>query len=190
MKKTLVLFFLLLISVTYFADARPRDGFGNYLYALNMMSKLFSKLTEHTDQILRRPERNGFKQMAVNFNRKVKVLIVNQNSLIAIISGGGLKDKRYPNAVRVVQANIGALKKILTDNRPLVDKLQLPNFTSAEVYDNFDISQYQNDEMIRLGEKNKRNKAFKRKVIDNLTQSVVLLNECFSKVAGLYSKIK
>ncbi|MES2809553.1 MAG: hypothetical protein V4619_13060, partial [Bacteroidota bacterium] len=109
---------------------------------------------------------------------------------INIITKGGFKDKRYPNALRVVQTNIGDLKKILTDNRQLVDNLQIPNFEPDEVYDNLNISQYQNDEMIRLGEKNKRNKAFKRKVIDNLTQSVVLLNECYSKVAGLYNKIK
>ncbi|MFD2145913.1 hypothetical protein [Mucilaginibacter antarcticus] len=190
MKKTLLLLLLLLISVINFADAKPRDGFGNYLYALNMMSKLFSRLTENSDLITRRPERTSFQNLAIGFNKKVKVLIINQNNLIAIVSKSGFKDKRYPNALRVVQTNVGDLKKILTNNRQLVDNLQLPNFTATDVYDNLNISQYQNDEMIRLAQKNARNKAFKRKVVDNLTQSVVLLNECYSKVAGLYSNIK
>jgi hypothetical protein len=190
MKKKLILFFLLLIAVTSFANAKPRDGFENYLYALNMASKLFSRLTENADVILRRPERNSFKEMAVSFNKKAKVLVINQNNLIAIITTGGFKDKRYPNALRIVQTNIGDLKKILTNHRLLIENLRIQNFAISEVYDNLNFTQYQNDEMIRQAQKYLRNKASKRKVVDNLTQSVVLLNECYVKVAALYSKIK
>jgi hypothetical protein len=190
MKKTLLLLLILLITQTNFAKPKPKDEYQKYLYSLNMMSKLFSKLTENTDAILRTPGRSGLAALAVNFNKKARVLIVNQNSLISIITNGGFKDHRFNNAVRVLQTNVTGLNKILADNRTLVDNLHLPDFNSAEIYDNINAGTYQNDELIRQAKKQGRNKAFKRKVIDNLTQAVVILNECHYKVAALYGEVK
>ena len=89
-----------------------------------------------------------------------------------------------------MQTNVIDLRKILINNRPLIDNLKIPNFNSAEIYNNIDTRMYENDELIRQIPKNRRSKAFKHKVVDNLTQAVVILNECRGKVAALYSKVK
>jgi hypothetical protein len=190
MKKILLLILIVFIAEPNFASPKPKDGYQKYLYSLNLISKLFSKLTENTDAIIRTPGRSGLATLAVNFNKKARVLIINQNSLISIITNGGFKDHRFTNSVRVMQTNVTDLKKILIDNRQLIDNLRLPDFNSAEIYDNLDLATYQNDELIRQATKNSHNKAFKRKVVDNLTQAVVILNECHYKVAALYGKIK
>jgi hypothetical protein len=88
-----------------------------------------------------------------------------------------------------MQQNVVDMKKILIDNRPLVDNLRISDLNTAEIYDNFNFKVYENDELLRQTAKN-HSKAFKHKVVDNLTQAVVILNECHSKVAALYSKVK
>jgi hypothetical protein len=190
MKKILLLLALLFIADTNFAHDRPRDSYQNYLYSLNLVSKLFSRLTENADLIVRKPVRLSFATFAVNFNKKVRVLIINQNNLINLITKSGFKDHHFPNSLRVMQTNVGDLKKLLLDNRPLVDNLHIPNFNNADIYDKLNFRIYENDELLMQAPKNRGNKAFKRKVVDNLSQSVVILNECHSKVAALYSKIK
>jgi hypothetical protein len=190
MKKILILVAFLFIADTSFARDKPRDGYQNYLYSLNLVSKLFSRLTENADLIVRKPARLSMATFAVNFNKKVRILIINQNNLINLISKGGFKDHHFPNSLRVMQSNVVDLNKILLDNRPLVDNLRIPNFNSAEIYDKLNLRIYENDELLRQIPKNRGSKAFKRKVIDNLSQSVVILNECYGKVAALYSKVK
>ncbi|MCC8426686.1 hypothetical protein [Mucilaginibacter sp. UR6-11] len=190
MKKILILLTLLLVTGNNFAAEKHKDAYQNYLYSLNLVSKLFSRLTESADIIAHKPERISFKNLAVNFNKKVGVLIINQNNLITLINRGGFKDHHFPNSLRIMQQNVSDLKKILIDNRPLIDNLRIANLNTAEIYDNFNFRIYENDELLRAAPKNKRSKAFKHKVVDNLTQAVVILNECHSKVAALYSKIK
>jgi hypothetical protein len=190
MKKILLLVALLFISETNFAVSKDRDAYQSYLYSLNLVSKLFSRLTESADIIAHKPERISFKNLAVSFNKKVGVLLVNQNNLINLINKGGFNDHHFPNSFRIMQQNVVDMKKILVDNRQLIDNLHLPNLNPAEIYDNLNFRIYENDELLRQVAKNKRNKAFKRKVVDNLTQAVVILNECRGKVAALYSKIK
>lgn len=190
MKKTLLLLTFLLIAPTIFARVPNRDAYARYLYSLNMMSKLFSKLYDNADMIARKPDRISMKTFAVNFNKKVGVLIINQNNLINLITHSGFKDHHLPNTYRIVQQNIADMKNIMLSNRPQIDNLRLPGFSSAEIYDVLDFRAYQNDELLRQVAQNKRRKAFRHKVIDNLTQGVILLNECRSKVAALYSKIK
>ncbi|GAA4088065.1 hypothetical protein [Mucilaginibacter panaciglaebae] len=190
MKKTLLLLTFLLIAQTNFARVSNRDAYARYLYSLNMMSKLFSKLYDNADIIARRPDRIGMKTFAVNFNKKVGVLIINQNNLINLINHGGFKDHHFPNTYRIMQQNLVDMKNILLNNRPQIDNLRLPDFNSAEIYNVLDFRIYENDELLRQAAQNIRHKAFRHKVIDNLTQGVILLNECRSKVAALYSKIK
>ncbi|MDB5158041.1 MAG: hypothetical protein JWR50_2748 [Mucilaginibacter sp.] len=190
MKKTLLLLIFLLIAQTNFAREKRRDEYQSYLYSLNMVSKLFSKLTDNADLITHRPDRVSFKNLAVSFNKKVGILIINQNNLINLINRGGFKDHHFPNSFRIMQTNVTDLKKILLDNRPLVDNLKITGFKAAEIYDNLNFRIYENDELLRQIPQNRRSKAFKHKVVDNLTQAVVLLNECRGKVAALYSKIK
>ncbi|MGF7082927.1 hypothetical protein [Mucilaginibacter sp. UYCu711] len=190
MKKVLLFIAFLFIADTNFARDKPRDAYQNYLYSLNLVSKLFSTLTENAQRITHSPDRIKFANFAVMFNKKAKVLIINQNNLINLINKGGFKDHHFPNSLRVMQTNVADLEKILLANRPLVDHLSIPNFNSAEVYDKLNFRIYENDELISQAPKNKGNKAFKRKVLDNLSQSVVILNECHGKVAALYSKIK
>jgi hypothetical protein len=91
MKKILLLLTLLLITATNFAAPKNRDGYQNYLYSLNLVSKLFSRLTESADIIAHKPDRISFKNLAVNFNKKVGILIVNQNNLINLINKAGLR---------------------------------------------------------------------------------------------------
>lgn len=190
MKKILLLLTLLFIAETNFALPKNKDGYEKYLYSLNMMSKLFSRLTDNADLIAHKPDRTSFKNLAVNFNKKVGVLIINQNNLIVLINKGGFGDHHFPNQLRIMQTNVVDLRKILVSNRPLIDNLKIPNFNIAEIYDNIDTHMYENDELIRQIPKNRRSKAFKHKVVDNLTQAVVILNECRGKVAALYSKVK
>ncbi|MES2377959.1 MAG: hypothetical protein V4553_15335 [Bacteroidota bacterium] len=189
MKKILLLTAFLFIANTNFALDKPRDGYQNYLYSLNLVSKLFSRLSENADLIAHKPGRLSFANFAVNFNKKVRVLIINQNNLINLINKSGFKDHHFPNSLRVMQTNVVDLKKILLDSRPLIDNLSIPDFNSAGIYDKLNLRMYENDELLRQILKN-RGKAFKRKVVDNLSQSVVILNECHGKVAALYSKIK
>ncbi|MGZ3901894.1 MAG: hypothetical protein ACXVDC_16325 [Bacteroidia bacterium] len=190
MKKILLLISFLFIADTNFARDKPRDAYQNYLYSLNLVSKLFSRLTENAEIIVHKPDRLSFATFAVNFNKKVRVLIINQNNLINLINKSGFKDHHFPNSLRIMQTNVADLKKILVDNRPIVDHLSIPNFNSAEIYDKLNLHMYENDELLRQIPKNRGSKAFKRKVVDNLTQAVVILNECYGKVAALYSKVK
>jgi len=190
MKKILLLFIFLLITQSNFARAANRDAFARYLYSLNMMSKLFSKLYDNADMIAHRPDRISIKTFAVDFNKKIGVLIVNQNNLINLITHGAFKDHHFPNTYRIMQQNVVDMKNILFNNRPFINNLRLPNFNSGEIYDVLDFRIYENDELLRQVAQNKHHKAFRHKVIDNLTQGVILLNECRSKVAALYSKIK
>lgn len=190
MKKILLALIFLFIAETNFARPTHRDEYQSYLYSLNLVSKLFSKLTDNADQIIHRPDRESFKTMAVSFNKKVGILIVNQNNLISLINRGGFKDHHFPNTYRIMQADITGLKKILLDNRPLVNNLRIPAFNAEDIYSNLNFRIYENDELLRQVAQNRRSKAFKRKVIDNLTQAVVLLNECRGKVAALYAKTK
>ena len=189
MKNLALLVAFLLIAETTFAREKPRDGYQNYLYSLNLLSKLFSKITENGALISHSPNKTKFKDMAVAFNKKVVIMIVNKNSLISILSKKGFGDHRFPNSVRIIQQNITDLKNILMDNRPIIDALKIPNFTTAEIYDKLNFRSYENDELIRQAKKN-HSKAFKRKIIDNLTQSIVILNECKGKVAALYADAK
>lgn len=181
---------LLFVATTGFAQRSHNSEYENYLHALNSMSSLFSTLINNVETIARKPDRVSFKNLAVDFNRKVNVLLINQNNLIALINKGGFNDRRFNNSLRIVEKNVAGLKKILTDNRSLVDPLNLPNFKSADVYDHLDTRLYENDELLRQIKKNRGSKAFKHKVVDNLTQAVIILNECHSKVAALYSKLK
>jgi hypothetical protein len=190
MKKILLLLTFILIAQTNFARVTASTPYSRYLHSWNLISKLCSELTDNAEMIARRPDRVAVKGFAVNFNKKVGVLIVNQNNLINLITHQGFKDHHFPNTYRIMQQNLTDLEKILLNNRPFIDNLKLPNFNSAEVYNAIDFKAYENDELLRQAEHNKRNKAFKRQVIDNLTQGVILLNECRSKVAALYSKIK
>lgn len=190
MKKVLLLIAFLFIADANFAHDKPRDAYQNYLYSLNLVSKLFSRLTENAEIIAHKPYRQSFATFAVNFNKKVRVLIINQNNLISLINKDGFKDRRFPNSLRIMQTNVGDLKKILTDNRPIVDNLDIPHFNSADIYDKLNFRIYENDELLRQIPKNRGSKAFKHKVVDNLTQAVVILNECYGKVAALYSKVK
>ncbi len=190
MKKVLLLIAFLFIADANFARDKPRDAYQNYLYSLNLVSKLFSRLTENGDLISRRPVRVSFATFAVNFNKKVRILIINQNNLINLINKGGFKDRHFPNSLRIMQTNVADLKKILINNRQIVANLNIPNFNSADIYDKLNFGIYENDELLRQIPKNRGSKAFKRKVVDNLTQAVVILNECYGKVAALYSKVK
>jgi len=187
MKKILLLFTFILIAQKNFAGNTP---YLRYLHSLNLVSKLCSQLTDNADMIAHRPDRINIKAFAVTFNKKASTIIVNQNNLINLINHGGFKDHHFPNTYRILQQNVVDLKKILTDNRPQIDNLKLPDFNSAEVYDALDFKAYENDELLRQVAQNRRNRAFKHNVVDNLTQGVILLNECRSKVAALYSKIK
>ncbi|TSJ40616.1 hypothetical protein FO440_12765 [Mucilaginibacter corticis] len=190
MKKILLAFIFLFIVETNFALPKRRDEYQSYLYSLNMVSKLFSKLTDNADLIVHRSDRESFKTMAVSFNKKVGILIVNQNNLISLINRDGFKDHHFPNTYRIMQDDVSGLKKILLDNRPLVNNLRIPAFNAEDIYSNLNFRIYENDELLRQVAQNRRRKAFRHKVIDNLTQAVVLLNECRGKVAALYSKIK
>jgi hypothetical protein len=190
MKKILLLLTFLFIADTNFATDKHRDGYQNYLYSLNLVSKLFSRLTEHSDLINSRPGKQSFANFAVTFNKKVGILIINQNNLINLINKGGFKDHHFPNSLRIMQTNVVDMNKILLDNRPLIDNLRIPNFNSAEIYANLDLRFYENDELLRQIQKNRGSKEFKHKVVDNLMQAVVILNECRGKVAALYSKVK
>jgi hypothetical protein len=189
MKNILLFVAFLLITETTFARDKPRDGLGKYLYSLNLVSKLFSKITENGALISHSSNKAKFKEMAVAFNKKVVILIVNKNNLIGILSKKGFNDHRFPNSVRIIQQNVTDLKKILIDNRPIIDNLKIPNFSTTEVYDNLNFHSYENDELLRQVKKD-HSKAFKRKIIDNLTQAIVILNECKGKVAALYNEAK
>jgi hypothetical protein len=186
MKKILLLLTFLLITQTNFAGT----PYSRYLRSWNLISRLCSELTENANIITHSPNHIAITNFAVNFNKKVGVLIINQNNLINLITHRGFKDNHFLNTYRIMQQNLADLKKILMDNRPLIDNLKLPNFNSAEIYNAIDFKAYENDELIRATAHNKGNKAFKHNVINNLTQGVILLNECRSKVAALYSKIK
>lgn len=186
MKKLLLLFTFLIIAQTNFAST----PYTRYLHSWNLISKLCSQLTDNADMIAHRPDRIAMKTFAVNFNKKVGILIVNQNNLIGLITHSGFKDHRFPNTYRIMQQNVVDLKNILLSNRQQIDNLKMPNFNSTEIYNALDFKAYENDELLRQAAKNKRSKAFKHNVIDNLTQGVILLNECRSKVAAFYSKIK
>jgi len=189
MKKVLLAIALLFFTETNYADKKRPDEFTHYLTALNTMSGLFSRLLDDMDTIIRRPDRVSFKDLAVNFNRKLTVLMINENHFITIINRGGFSDKAFPNSLRIMEKNVADLKKILTDNRGLFDQLKMSNFNSSDVYDHLDTRLYEND--LLLSEiKTRHNKAFKQKVVDNLMQAVVILNECHSKVSALYSKLK
>lgn len=186
MKKILLLLIFLLIAQINFAST----PYSRYLRSWNLISKLCSELTENTNIITHSTSRTRIANFAVNFNKKVGVLIVNQNNLISLITHRGFKDHHFPNTYRIMQQNLSDLKKILMDNRPLIDNLKLTDFNNADIYNSIDFKAYENDELIRAAAHNKNNKAFKHNVINNLTQGVILLNECRSKVAALYSKIK
>lgn len=186
MKKVLLLLTFLFIAQTNFAST----PYTRYLHSWNLISKLCSALTDNADMIAHRPDRMAMKAFAVTFNKKVGILIVNQNNLINLITHGGFTDHHFPNTYRIMQQNIAELKGILINNRAQIDNLKLPNFNSAEIYNAIDFKAYENDELLRQAAKNKRSKSFKHNVIDNLTQGVILLNECRSKVAAFYSKIK
>ncbi|MFD2871137.1 hypothetical protein ACFS5N_01580 [Mucilaginibacter ximonensis] len=186
MKKILLLLTFVLITQTNFAST----PYSRYLHSWNLVSKLCSELTDNADAIAHRPDRIAIKAFAVNFNRKVGILIVNQNNLINLITHGGFKDHHFPNTYRIMQQNLADIKKILLDNRPFFDNLKINSINTVEVYSPLDFKAYENDELLRQATQNRRNKAFKHNVIDNLTQGVILLNECRSKVAALYSKIK
>jgi len=189
MRKVLLVIALLFFTETNYADKKRPDEFTHYLTALNAMSGLFSKLLDDMDSIIRRPDRVSFKDLAVNFNRKLKVLMINENHLITVINRGGFSDKAFLNSLRIMEKNVADLKKILVDNRGLIDQLKISNFSSGDVYDHLDTRLYEND--VLLSEiKTHHNKAFKKKVLDNLTQAVVILNECHGKVSALYSKLK
>jgi hypothetical protein len=189
MKNLILSVVFLLITEATFAREKHRDDYANYLYSLNLISKLFSRITENAALISHSPNRANFKDLAVTFNKKVVTLIVNKNNLISILSKKGFKDHRFPNSLRIIQQNVADLKKILMNDRPIIDQLKIPNFNTSEVYDHLNFRSYENDEMLRQV-KNDHSKAFKRKIIDNLTQAVVILNECKGKVAALYAEAK
>ncbi|MDB4925432.1 hypothetical protein [Mucilaginibacter sp.] len=190
MKKILLLIALLFITETNYAQKKHRDEYQSYLYSLNLISKLFSRVLDNVEIIAHRPDRVSFKNLAVDFNKKVNVLLINQNGLINLINKGGFNDHHFNNSLRIMEKNITDLKKILINNRGLIDNLKIKDFNTAEVYDHLDMRLYENDELLREIHKNRSSKAFKHKVVDNLTQAVVVLNECHSKVAALYSKVK
>ncbi len=184
----MVIAFLFFTETNYAEKKRP-DEFVQYITALSGMSNLFSRLLDDIDTIVRRPDRVSFKELAVNFNRKLKVLMINQNHLISIINKGGFSDKAFPNSLRIMEKNVADLKKILTDNRGLIDQLKISNFNSSDIYDHLDTRLYENDVLLTKI-KTRHNKVFKQKVADNLMQAVVILNECYGKVSALYSKLK
>ena len=190
MKKTVLLLTFILLAQTNFARITASTPYSRYLRSWNLISRLCSELTENTNIINNSPNHVAIASFAVSFNKKVGVLIINQNNLINLITHKGFKDNHFPNTYRIMQQNIADFKKILMDNRQLIENLKMPNFDSAEIYNSVDFKAYENDELIREAAHNKRNKAFKHRVIDNMTQGVILLNECRSKVAALYSKIK
>jgi hypothetical protein len=104
---------------------------------------------------------------------------------------GGFSAKAFNNPYRIIEQNVVELKKILVNNRALIDNLKIENFNSNEIYNHLNIQLFEDDILIKEMPKGGRaQKAFKRKLADNLTQSVVLLNECHSKVSALYSKLK
>lgn len=189
MKKILLLIALLFIAETNYAQTKHRDGYESYLYSLNLISKLYSRLLENVETIAHQPDRISFKNLAVDFNKKVGVLLINENGLINIINKGGFQDHHFNNSLRIMEKNVADLKKLLTDNRTLIDNLKINDFNSAEIYAPLDTRLYENDELLRQIRQN-HGKAFKHKVADNLTTSVVILNEIHSKVAALYSKLK
>jgi hypothetical protein len=191
MKKILLLIALLFLTEANYAHNKPADKYQNYLVALNSMSDLFSRLIDNIESIERQPDRESFKSLAVNFNRKVSVLIINNNHFISSLGKSGFSDKAFNNSYRIIEKSVADLKKMLVDNRALVDNLKIKNFNTADIYDHLNIQLFQNDELIKeMPKSNKAKKVFKRKLADNLTQSVVLLNECHSKVAAFYSKLK
>jgi|GEM_PF-1743801 len=190
MKKILLLFIFLFVAKTNFARTLASTPYSRYLHSWNLISKLCSALTDNAGLIAHRPNRIAMKTFAVNFNKKVGILIINQNNLINLITHSGFKDHHFPNTYRIMQQNVVDLKNILLSNRAQIDNLKLPDFNSAEIYNALDFKAYENDELLREAAKNKRNRTFKHRVIDNLTQGVILLNECRSKVAAFYSKIK
>ncbi|MDB5118490.1 MAG: hypothetical protein JWQ79_3982 [Mucilaginibacter sp.] len=191
MKKILLLIALLFLTEANYARNKPADKYQNYLVALNSMSDLFSRLIDNIESIERQPDRESFKSLAVNFNRKVSVLIINNNHFISSLDKSGFSDKAFNNSYRIIEKSVADLKKMLLDNRALVDNLKIKNFNTADIYDHLNIQLFQNDQLIKeMPKSNRAKKAFKRKLADNLTQSVVLLNECHSKVAAFYSKLK
>ena len=191
MKKILLLIALICITNINYARNKPADKYQNYLTALDAMSGLFSRLIDNIDAITHRPDRESFKTLAVNFNRKVSVLIINNNRFITSLGKHDFSDKAFNNSYRDIEKSITGLKKMLVDNRPLVDNLKIPNFNSNDIYGRLNIRLFEDDILIKEMPKSARaKKAFKRKLADNLTQSVVLLNECHSKVAAFYSKLK
>jgi hypothetical protein len=191
MKKIFLLIALLFVAEANFARHKSADKYTNYLMALNSMSGLFSRLIDNVENIAHRPDRVSFKNLAVDFNKKVSVLIINNNHLIASLSKGGFSAKAFNNPYRIIEQNVVELKKILVNNRALIDNLKIENFNSNEIYNHLNIQLFEDDILIKEMPKGGRaQKAFKRKLADNLTQSVVLLNECHSKVSALYSKLK
>jgi len=115
--------------------------------------------------------------------------MINQNHLITVINKGGFSDKAFPNSLRIMEKNVADLKKMLIDNRGLIDQLKMSNFNSSDIYNHLDTRLYENDALL-TAIKTRHNKAFKQKVLDNLMQAVVILNECHGKVSALYSKLK
>jgi hypothetical protein len=189
MRKILLVIAFLFFTGTNYADKKRPDEFTHYLTALNAMSGLFSRLLDNMEYIIHLPDRVSLRDLSVNFNRKLKVLMINQNHLITVINRGGFSDKAFPTSLRIMEKNVADLKKILTDNRGLINQLKISNFNSSDVYDNLDTRLYENDELL-TEIKTRHNKAFKQKVVDNLMQAVVILNECNGKVGALYSKLK
>lgn len=189
MKKIFILIALLICAETNYA-AKKQDGYSNYLTALNFMSTLFSRLLDNVDMITHRPNRVSFKTFAVNFNKKVNILLINENHFITILNNRKSSDLAFNNSLRIIQQNIVDIKKILAGNRGLIESLKANNVNTANIYGHLNTQLYENDELIREIHKARNKRAFKRKLADNLTASVVILNECHSKVAALYAKIK
>jgi hypothetical protein len=190
-KRTALLITLLFFTITNQAANRPQDKFGGYLSTLGAVSGLFSKLLDNVAIIAARPDRISFKNLAVDFNRKVNAMIINENHFITLINNKNTTDAAFNNSYRILEENAGSIKKLLVTNRPLVDQLNIKDFNTANVYGRLDMRLYENDELVKqMPKKHRQKTAFKSKITDNSTQTIIILNEIHSKVSALYSKLK
>src|ERR1700744_3529874 len=124
-KRTALFITLLFFSLTNQAVNRPQDKFSGSLSTLGAVSGLFSKLLDNVGTIAARPDRVSFKNLAVDFNRKVNAMIINENHFITLINNKNTSDAAFNNSYRILENNVSSIKKLLVNNRALVDQLNI-----------------------------------------------------------------